>query len=163
MPENEAGQVRKAMREARVRCLWFGELQNRYGRRTQWVQGISFGLSSAAVIAIILEAWPEVASVLAGTVAIANAWAAMTNLDQKLVTSATLRTAWEGLLIDYSDLSLSWHEDGARARFGTLQRRTDDLGTLARFGAPWDPKAAEHWERFVDFEPDGEEATAEGG
>ena len=151
------------MREARVRCLCFGELQNRYGGRKQWVQGISLGLSSAAVIAIILDAWPEVASVLAGTVAIANAWAAMTSLDQKLVTSATLRTAWESLLIDYSDLSLSWHEDSARARFGTLQRRADDLGTLASFGAPWDPKAAARSERFVASEPDGKEATAEGG
>lgn len=151
------------MREARVRSLYFGEMQDRYGRRKQWVQGLSLGLSSGAVVALLREPWPEVATALAGVVAIANAWAAATNLDQKLLTLASLRTSWESLRIDYNDLWSTWYEDSARARFDALQRRANDLGTLASSGAPWDPKAVARWERFVDSDPDGEEASAEDG
>ena len=138
------------MREARIRSLYFGDMQARHTTRKQWVQGLSLGLSSGAVIAIFRDPWLEAASVLAGIVAIANAWAITTNLDQKILLLATLRTAWEALRIDYSELWSSWYEDGAGARFAALQRRGNDLGTLASSGAPWNPKVVARWERFVD-------------
>ena len=61
----------------------------------QWVQGLSFGLSSAAALAVHVGPWPRVAAVLAG--AVANAWGAATCLHQELVRLAALRSGWESL------------------------------------------------------------------
>ena len=144
------------MREARVRSLYSGQMVSRYTRLKQLVQGVSLGFSAAAVITVILEPWPEVTAALAGAVAIANAWAISTNLDQKLLTLAILRTSWEALRIEYSDLWSTWYEDGSVGRFGALQRRGNDLGMLASQGAPWDQRAVARWERFVDAELGGE-------
>ena len=81
------------MREARVKSLYFGDMLSRYTKWRQWVQGVSLGFSSGAVITAIREPWPGVTSVLAAIVAITNVWAISTNLDQKLLTLATLRTS----------------------------------------------------------------------
>ena len=159
IPESEAGQVWRAMREARVRSLYFGDMVSRYTRLKQLVQGISLGFSSAAVVTVVREPWPEVTAALAAVVAIANVWAISTNLDQKLLTLATLRTSWEVLRIEYSDLWSKWYADGAAARFDALQRRANDLGMLANSGAPWNKKAVGRWERFVDAELSGEDAA----
>ncbi|MCY4535299.1 MAG: hypothetical protein OXB91_08045 [Bryobacterales bacterium] len=151
IPESEAGQVWKAMREARVRSLYFGQMLSRYTKWKQAVQGLSLGCSSGAVITV-LSVWPATTALLAAVVAIANGLAIATNLDQKLLTLATLRTSWEDLRIEYGDLWSKWYEDGAASRFAALQRRANDLGMLASTGAPWDPKAVARWERFVDSE-----------
>lgn len=140
------------MREARVRSLYFGDMQSRYTKRKQWVQGLSLGFSSGAVITVLGDSWPPLTAALAAVVAIANVWATSTNLDQKLLTLATLRTSWEALRIDYSDLWAKWYEDGAPSRFEALQHRANDLGMLANSGAPWNQKAVARWERFVDSE-----------
>ena len=147
------------MREARVRSLYFGDMQSRYTKRNQWVQGLSLGFSSGAVITVLRGSWPEVTAALAAVVASANIWATSTNLDQKLLTLATLRTSWEALRIEYSDLWSKWYEDGAASRFETLQHRANDLGMLANSGAPWNRKAVERWERFVDSESSEEDAA----
>ena len=89
--ESEAGEVWKALREARVRSLYFGDMQARYGKCKQWVQGLSLVLSSGAVVSgavvsMVGDLWSGVAPVLAGVVAIVNAIAIATSLDQKLVT-----------------------------------------------------------------------------
>ncbi len=102
------------------------------------------------------DLWSGVAPVLAGVVAIVNAIAIATSLDQKLVTLATLRTAWESLRIDLSHLWSHWYEDGAGERFDALQQRANDLGSMASFGAPWDRSAVARWERWVDAELGGE-------
>ncbi|MDE0102069.1 MAG: hypothetical protein OXN89_06795 [Bryobacterales bacterium] len=163
IPEQEAGKIWQAMREARIRSLYFGDMQARYTRREQWVLGLSLGLSSGAVIVFLQQSWPALAPALAGFVAIANAWAIATNLDQKLVTLSALRTAWESLRIDYSDLWTNWYEDGAQQRFEVLRRRANDLGTLASSGAPWDRKSVARWERFVDSEVAAEDGRVESG
>ena len=147
------------MREARVRSLYFGEMLSRYTKRKQWVQGLSLGFSSAAVVTVVREPWPVVTAALAAVVAIANAWAISTNLDQTLLTLATLRTSWEDLRIEYGDLWSKWYEDGAPSRFAALQRRANDLGMLASAGAPWDKKAVARWEQFVDSELGGKDAA----
>ena len=157
IPENEAGQVWQAMREARVRSLYFGDMLSRYSRRKQWVQGVSLGFSSGAVIAALGDALPELVSALAAIVAIANAWSISVNLDQKILTLAALRTSWETLRIEYSELWSNWYEDNATGRFAALQRRGNDLGMVASSGAPWNRKAVTRWERFVDSELSGEE------
>ena len=61
------------MRAARATSLRFGEMLACHLQRRQWVQGLAFGLSSAAALAVLVGPWPQVASVLAGTVAVANA------------------------------------------------------------------------------------------
>ena len=157
IPEDEAGKVWQAMRAARVRSLYFGDMLSRYSRRKQWVQGVSLGFSSGAVIAALGESWQQAAPALAAVVAIANAWSISANLDQKTLTLAALRTSWETLRIEYSELWAQWYADDATNRFAALQRRGNDLGMVASSGAPWDPKAVARWERFVDTELGGEE------
>ena len=152
MTEAEAGEIWAAMREARVRSLYFGDMLSRFTTRKQWVQGISLGFSSGAVITAIRASWPEVTSLLAAVVAITNVWAISTNLDQKILTLAALRTSWETLRIEYGELWSRWYEDGAADRFAALQRRANDLGVMASSGAPWNPKAVARWEGFVDSE-----------
>ena len=82
--------------------------------------------------------------------AIANGWAISANLDQKVVTLATLRAPWEALRIKYVDLWSKWYEDGSASRFVALQHRANDLAVLASSGSPWNPRVVERWERFVD-------------
>ena len=158
IPESESGQVWKAMREARVRSLYFGEMAARYARRLKWVQGLSLGFASGAFVTLVREPWPLLAAVFALVAAAANIWPTATNLNQTHSTLVTLRTAWESLRIEYSDLWSNWYADGATAKFDALQRRANDLGMLASSGAPWDRKAAARWEGFVDSELSGEDA-----
>ncbi len=158
IPEGEVAQVWNAMREARVRSLYFGEMASRYARRQQWVQGVSLAFASGAFVTLVREQWPVVGALCALTVAGANIWATATNLNQTHSTLVTLRTSWEGLRIEYSQLWSNWYADGAAARFDALQRRANDLGMLANSGAPWDRKAVAEWERFVDAELSGEDA-----
>ena len=94
---------------------------------------------------------------LAGIVALANAWAIATDLNQRILTPATLRPAWKALRIDYSELWSSWYADGARARSAALRRRANDLGMLASSRAPWNPGAVAQAELFIDSEKSGEE------
>lgn len=91
IPESEAGQIWTAMREARVRALYFGEMAARYTRRRQVVQGLSLGFVSGAFIALVREPWPVVAAAFMGIVAAVNIWSTATNLDQTLTTLVTLR------------------------------------------------------------------------
>ena len=149
MTENDAGQVWREAREARVRSLYFGEMLSRYMRRKQWVVGLSLGLSSGAVIAAIGGHWSGLAPVLAATVAILNAWSISANLDQQIVTLARLQSSWEDLRIEYDDVWSRWYEEDAAARFMALQRRANELGVLASSGTPWDQKAVTRWEEFV--------------
>ena len=150
IPESETEQVWEAMRAAKVRSLYFGEILSRYTKRKQWVQGISLAFSSGAVLTAIGRVGPEWTSVLAAIVAIANVWAISTNLDQQLLTLTALRTSWEALRIKYSDVWSRWYEDGAARRFKALEHRANDLGMVATTGAPWDERAVARWERFVD-------------
>ena len=148
------------MREARVRSLYFGDMLTRYTTRKQWVQGLSLGLSSGAVIPALGEDhWPAVTPALAAIVAIVNAWSIFTNLNQKILALASLRTSWETLRTKLSDLWSKWYEDGAESRFEALRRRANDLGILASSGAPWNRKAVDRWERFVESELIGEESA----
>ena len=80
-------ELREAMRAARARSLRLGEMLARHLQRRQWVQGLSFGLSSAAALAVLVGLWPRVAAVLAGAVAVANAWGAAACPHHELVTS----------------------------------------------------------------------------
>ena len=158
IPETEAGQVWRAMREARVRSLYFGELAARYTRRQQWVQGLSLAFGSAAFVTLVREPWPLVAAGCAAVVAVANVWATATNLNQTQATLVMLRTAWEGLRLEYGDVWSNWYRDGAEAKFEALQRRSNDLGMLANAGVPWDRKTVRRWEDFVDSEWSREDA-----
>ena len=148
------------MREARVRSLSFGDMLTRYTTRKQWVQGLSLGLSSGAVISALGEDhWPAVTPALGAIVAIVNAWSIFTNLDQKILALATLRTSWETLRTKLSDLWSKWYEDGAASRFEALRRRANDLGILASSRDPWNRKAVDRWERFAESESIGEESA----
>ena len=100
--------------------------------------------------------WPEVASGLAGIVAIANAWAIATDLDQRILTLATLRPASKVLRIDCSEIWSSWNAEGALSRFAALKRRGSDLGTLANSRAPWNPGTVARSELFVAAEQSAE-------
>lgn len=100
----------------------------------QWVQGLSFGMSSEAALAMTrgrrshpcwLESWRP-----------PNRWAIATDLYQRILTLATLRPSWKAHCIDYSEIWSSWYVDGALSRFAALQRRANDLGTLASSRAP---------------------------
>ena len=128
-------------------------------KQLQWVQGLSLGFASGAIVTLLREPWPEVAAACAAVAAIANFWASAKNLNQTHSTLVTLRTSWEVLRIEYSDLWSNWYADGAAAKFDALQRRANDLGMLANAGAPWDRKAVARWERFVDSELGGEDAA----
>ncbi len=144
------------MRAARARSLRFGEMLARHLQRRQWVQGLSFGLSSAAALAVLAGPWPRVAAVLAGAVAVANAWGAAACPHQELVRLAALRSGWESLRIDCGSLLSSRRGGGARGRFDALQQRADRLGSLASSGSPRKPGAAGRWERFAGCGTDRE-------
>lgn len=100
MTESQAGQIWIAMREARVRSLYFGGMLSRYTRIKQGIQFLTLVVLASAVMAPILAAWPEWTSAAAAIVATANIWAISSNLDQEILTMATLRTSWEDLRID---------------------------------------------------------------
>ena len=125
MTESDAGQIWIAMREARVRSLYFGGMLSRYTRIKRCIQFVTLAFSAAAVMTAVREAWPEWTSAVAAVVAVANVWAISTSLDQKILTMATLRTSWEDLRIEYSALWSKWDDDGAMHRFEALQRRCE--------------------------------------
>lgn len=138
IPESEARPEWEAMRAACVRSLYSGEIRAR-----RPAQAVGAGAVHRDVVRgrASDNPWPEVASVLAGIVAPANAWAIATDLDQRILTLATLRPASKALRIDCSEIWSSWNADGALSRFAALERRASDLGTLASSRAPWNPGA----------------------
>ncbi len=155
-------QVWKALREARVRSLYFRELAERYGRRQQWVQGLSLGFVTLAYVTLVHDSWLLVGAGCAAVAAGANVWAAATNLAQTHATLVRLRTEWEYLRLAYGELWSGGSADGVEVRFTALQRRASDLEVIASAGVPRDRKAVTRWEEFVDPEGSGKDAVRPG-
>ena len=150
IPESEAGRLRRAMRDARVRSLYCGDMVARAATRRGWIQGVTLGLSAGAVWTALLLPWPEVTAALAAAVAAANVWMLFAGLDHRLLVLAQLRTSWETLRIEYGALWLGRREAGAAARFEALLGRAAELDSLG--GAMRDRQALARWERFADSE-----------
>lgn len=135
-----------------MRSLYFGGMLSRYTRIKQCIQFVTLALAAGSVTTAVREGWPAWTLAVAAIVAMANMRAISTSMDQKILTRATMRTSWNHLRVEYSDLWSKWYDDGAMHRFETLRQRANDLGMIASTGTPWNRRMVAFWERFVDSE-----------
>jgi hypothetical protein len=148
LTENQTNRVWEKMIAAEVRSLYFGDLATRYTRRKQVITGLSFFLSSGAVVTLAtkMELWiPLVMSAIAAAL---TACSIAIGLDKAAPGMAKLHYTWNHLAADFERLWNHWHEDDAEAVFQDLLRRAREASQIST-EAPYDERLIAKWEDRV--------------
>jgi hypothetical protein len=149
LSEFQINQVWRDMLEAEARSLYFGDLASRYTRRKQIITGLSLFLSSGAAAAIVAKLPETVTVLLAGAVAVINAYAISINLDGSANTMGKLHSSWNSVAADYNRLWNHSYEDDAEDQFYRIIEGKKDISELATTSAPNDQKLMATWQLRV--------------
>jgi hypothetical protein len=148
LTEHDAGRVWQRMFEAEVRALYFGDLTNRNTKIKQFITGMSFVLSSGAVVTIVSKSPAWAPAFLSLVVAIMSAYSIAVGLDKRVRTLSDLHTRWNRLQFEYERLWHHWFEDGAVDTLRELAMRSSEASEIGT-EMPYDENRIHRWERFA--------------
>lgn len=147
--ETQLDEVWEGQLSSEIRSLYFGDLANLYSTRKQWITGLTFFLSSGAVVTLFSHLPVALPISFSMVTALLTAYSVAVNLDAKIRTMAKLHYAWSQAASDFGRLWNHTYADDAQAELQDLERRTLELSELATIEAPNDPKRMSHWQDRV--------------
>jgi hypothetical protein len=132
-----------------IRSLYFSDLANLYSARKQWITGLTFFLSSGAVVTLFSHLPVVLPIAFSLTIALMTAYSVAVNLDAKIRTMAKLHYGWSQVANDFRRLWNHTYAEDAELELRDLEKRTLELSELATTEAPNDPKRMSHWQDRV--------------
>ena len=130
---------------AEVRALYFAELAGNYTLQKQWITGLSFFLSSGAVVTLLTASPTWVPVTCALLTALLTAYSMARGLDAAIRTMAKLHYSWSQIASEYDTLWNATYADGAEQVYDRLVTRERDLSELASTDAPNNQERLGYW------------------
>ena len=148
MTEPQIQRVWDSRIEAEARSCYFASIAARESTVKRVITGVSFVLSSTAVVAIISSAPKWVSLLAAVPVAIAQGYQIAVSQDGKIKTASKLHVEWMRLEHDYDHLWNNVHEANAETLLHQYLAREIDLSETAATEIGNDQAL---WEKWLDI------------
>ena len=135
----------QALMESEARANFFGHLASRESSRKRWVTGLSFFLSSAAIVTLLAN-HPYLSLVASVIVAIMNGYTIAVNQDNTIKVYSRLQTGWLNLNQRYNNLWSHIDDEDAEERMERYEDRGIELSVTAASEVPHNEKL---WKRCL--------------